>query len=115
MPLSTIRGELGTACRDLRRRNFRDYWTGQLVSLIGPWMQSVAQGWLMHRLTGSALMLGFLGFAQFLPVLLLSLWAGVIVDSIDKRRLLLATQTAFLIQAALLAAAVSTGVVQPWM
>jgi len=78
-------------------------------------MQSVAQGWLMHRLTSSALMLGFLGFAQFLPVLLLSLWAGVIVDSIDKRKLLLITQSAFLLQAALLATAVSTGIVKPWM
>jgi len=78
-------------------------------------MQSVAQGWLMHRLTSSALMLGLLGFMQFLPVLLLSLWAGVIVDSMDKRKLLLVTQTAFLVQAALLATAVSTGVVKPWM
>ena len=115
MSLATIRGNLRSSFRALGHRNYRLYWTGQLVSLIGTWMQSVAQGWLMHRLTGSALMLGFLGFAQFLPVLLLSLWAGVIVDSMDKRRLLLATQTAFLIQAALLAAAVSTGVVRPWM
>jgi MFS family permease len=115
MSLATIRGNLRSSFRALGHRNYRLYWTGQLVSLIGTWMQSVAQGWLMHRLTGSALMLGFLGFAQFLPVLLLSLWAGVIVDSMDKRRLLLATQTALLIQAALLAAAVSTGVVQPWM
>ena len=54
--------------RALSHRNFRLFWSGQLVSLIGTWMQSVAQGWLMHRLTGSALMLGVLGFAQFLPV-----------------------------------------------
>jgi len=60
-------------------------------------------------------MLGVLGFMQFLPVLLLSLWAGVIVDLVDKRRLLLGTQTAFLVQASLLAAAVSTGVAKPWM
>jgi len=115
MPLTTIRGHLGTTFRALRHRNFRLYWTGQLVSLIGTWMQSVAQGWLMHRLTSSALMLGVLGFMQFLPVLLLSLWAGVIVDSVDKRKLLLITQSAFLLQAALLATAVSTGVVKPWM
>ncbi|HKW50826.1 MAG TPA: MFS transporter, partial [Candidatus Eisenbacteria bacterium] len=115
MPLTTFRGHLGNTFRALRHRNYRLYWTGQLVSLIGTWMQSVAQGWLMHRLTSSALMLGLLGFMQFLPVLLLSLWAGVIVDSMDKRKLLLITQTAFLIQAALLATAVSTGVVKPWM
>ena len=115
MPLASLRGHLRTTFRALEHRNYRLYWTGQLISLIGTWMQSVAQGWLMHRLTGSALMLGFLGFAQFLPVLLLSLWAGVIVDSVDKRKLLLITQSAFLLQAALLATAVSTGIVQPWM
>src|SRR2546429_9720407 len=101
--------------RAFRHRNFRLYWGGQLTSLIGTWMQSVAQGWLMHRLTSSPLMLGLLGFMQFLPVLLLSLWAGVLVDAVDKRKLLLVTQTAFLIQAVLLATAVSTGIVQPWM
>jgi len=115
MSLATVRAHLRTTFRSLQHRNYRLYWTGQLVSLIGTWMQSVAQAWLMHRLTSSAFMLGFLGFAQFLPVLLLSLWAGVIVDSIDKRKLLLITQAAFLVQAVLLATAVSTGIVQPWM
>jgi predicted MFS family arabinose efflux permease len=115
MSLTILRAHVGTTFRALRHRNFRLYWTGQLVSLIGTWMQTVAQAWLMHRLTSSALMLGLLGFMQFLPVLLLSLWAGVIVDSMDKRRLLLGTQSAFLLQAALLAAAVSTGIVKPWM
>ena len=111
----SIREQFSYTFRALRHRNFRLYWTGQLISLIGTWMQTVAQAWLMHRLTSSALMLGFLGFMQFLPVLLLSLWAGVIVDSVDKRKLLLITQSAFLVQATLLAAAVSTGIVQPWM
>ena len=64
--------------RALRHRNFRLFWSGQIVSVIGTWMQSVAQGWLMHRLTNSAWMLGVLGFTQFIPVTLLSLWAGVI-------------------------------------
>ena len=115
MSARSLRARLGTTFRSLEHRNFRLYWTGQLVSLVGTWMQSVAQGWLMHRLTSSALMLGLLGFMQFLPVLLLSLWAGVIVDSMDKRKLLLFTQSAFLVQAALLATAVSTGGVKPWM
>ncbi len=115
MSLATLRAQLRVTFRALQHRNYRLYWTGQLISLVGTWMQSVAQGWLMHRLTSSALMLGLLGFFQFLPVLLLSLWAGVIVDSMDKRKLLLVTQTAFLVQAALLATAVSTGIVQPWM
>jgi MFS family permease len=78
-------------------------------------MQSVAQGWLMHRLTGSALMLGLLGFFQFAPVTLFSLWAGVVADRVDKRKMLIVTQTAFLLQAAVLAALTSTGLVRPWM
>src|SRR5881296_393122 len=101
--------------RALRHRNFRLFWTGQLVSLIGTWMQSVAQGWLMHRLTASAFMLGLLGFLQFLPVLMFSLWAGVIADRVDKRRLLVITQSFALVQAATLAAVVTTGMVRPWM
>lgn len=109
-----LRGLLDSL-RSLRHRNFRLYWSGQLVSLVGTWMQTVAQGWLMHRLTGSAFMLGLLGFAQFLPVMLLSLWAGVIADHMDKRRLLIITQSSLLVQAALLALVVSSGVVRPWM
>ena len=115
MALANPRAYLRSTFRALQHRNYRLYWTGQLISLVGTWMQSVAQGWLMHRLTSSPLMLGLLGFMQFLPVLLLSIWAGVIVDEADKRRLLLITQTAFLIQAGLLATAVSTSIVQPWM
>src|SRR5512143_2639701 len=99
----------------LEHRNFRLYVTGQLISLVGTWMQSVAQSWLMHRLTGSAYWLGLLGFTQFLPVMLFSLWAGAVVDRMDKRRLLYITQGAALVQAALLATLVTTGVVRPWM
>jgi MFS family permease len=111
---SSARG-LNDRFRAFRHRNFRLYWSGQMVSLVGTWMQSVALGWLMHRLTSSAFMLGLLTFTQFLPVLLLSVWAGVVVDRIDKRRLLMWTQTAFLLQAVLLATLTSTGHVQPWM
>jgi MFS family permease len=112
MTSSVRREALAARFRALRHRNFRLYWTGQLVSLIGTWMQSVAQGWLMHRLTSSAFMLGLLGFLQFLPVMLLSLWAGVVADHVDKRRLLLVTQSAFLLQAAVLAALVSTHLIR---
>lgn len=113
--LASLREQAGSTFRALRQRNFRLYWSGQLVSLIGTWMQTVAQAWLMHRLTASPFMLGLLGFTQFLPVLLLSLWAGVIVDSISKRTLLLFTQCAFLVQATVLATLVSTHVVTPGM
>src|SRR5213593_5295337 len=115
MPEAPLREALASRFRALRHRNFRLYWLGQLVSLIGTWMQSVAQGWLMHRLTGSAFMLGLLGFLQFLPVLLFSLLAGVVADRMDKRRLILVTQTSALVQAVMLAAVVSSGVVRPWM
>ncbi len=101
--------------RSLRHRNFRLFWTGQMISLVGTWMQSVAQGWLMHRLTDSALMLGLLGFFQFAPVTVLSLWAGVVADRVDKRKMLILTQSGFLVQAAVLAALTSTGLVRPWM
>jgi MFS family permease len=115
MPDSAPGEPLANRFRALTHRNFRLFWTGQLVSVVGTWMQSVAQGWLMHRLTGSPLMLGVLGFAQFFPVTLLSLWAGVVADRMDKRRLILTTQTLALLQAVLLAMVVSLGVVQPWM
>jgi MFS family permease len=101
--------------RALRHRNFRLYWSGQLVSLVGTWMQSVAQGWLMHTLTSSAFMLGLLGFAQFIPVLPLALFAGVVADRVDKRRMLLVTQSLLLLQATMIATVVSAGAVKPWM
>jgi MFS family permease len=101
--------------RALRHRNFRLFWSGQLISVIGTWMQSVAQGWLMHRLTNSAWMLGVLAFTQFIPVTALSLWAGVVVDRVDRRRLILITQSLCAVQAVLLAAAVSAHIVTPWM
>lgn len=100
--------------RALKHRNFRLFWNGQLVSLVGTWMQSVAQLWLMHRLTGSAFMLGLVTFLQFLPVLAFSLWAGVIADRADKRRFLLATQIAAMVQAVVLAALTSFGLIGPW-
>ena len=105
----------GSRFRALRHRNFRLFWSGQLVSLIGTWMQSVAQGWLMHRLTDSALMLGLLGFAQFAPSTFLSLWAGVIADRFDKRRLLLITQGFAFVQAIVMAVLSGSGHIRPWM
>jgi MFS family permease len=110
-----IAASFRTRTRAFRHPSFRRFWTAQLFSLAGTWMQSVAQGWLMHRLTGSALMLGLLGFAQFLPVMLLSLWAGVAIDRFDKRRILTITQTLAMLQAIVLATVVTSGIVTPWM
>ena len=112
---ATPRPPVHHGLRAFQHRDFRLYFTGQLISLVGSWMQSVAQGWLMHRLTDSAFMLGVLSFAQFAPVLPLALWAGVVVDHSPKRQLLLWTQTAMLVQAVALAWIVSAHVVQPWM
>jgi MFS family permease len=109
------RPPLHDGLRAFRHRDFRLYFTGQLISLIGTWMQAVAQGWLMHRLTSSAFMLGILSFAQFAPVVPFALLAGVVVDHTPKRPLLLATQGLFLLQAVALAWVVSAGVVRPWM
>jgi len=79
--------------RALRHRNYRLFFVGQLVSLIGTWMQAVAQGWLVLQLTGDPLWLGVVAAAQFGPVLVLGLFGGLIADGLPKRRTLIATQT----------------------
>ena len=86
----------------LKVRNFRIYWVGMLVSLIGTWIQLVAQSWLVFQLTNSAFLLGFVGFLSSIPVLLLSLFAGVLADRVEKRKILIATQILFMILAFLL-------------
>jgi MFS family permease len=113
MPQSLASALAGTF-RSLRHRNFRLYWLGQLISLVGTWMQSVAQGWLMHRLTSSPFMLGLLGFCQFTPVMLFSLLGGVLADRMDKRRLLILTQSAMMIQAVAMAVLTSLNLLSPW-
>ena len=98
----------------LRHRNYRLFFAGQLISLIGTWMQIVAQAWLVYQLTGSPFYLGIVSFAGAIPVLFLSLWAGVIVDRVPKRNLLIITQTGALLLAFFLSADVFLGWVQPW-
>jgi MFS family permease len=96
------------ALRALRHRAYRLFFAGQLVSLTGSWMQSTAQQWLVYRLTGSPLKLGTIMVASTLPVMLLSLPAGVLVDRVDKRKLLLVLQVAQMLTAAFLAGLVLT-------
>ena len=100
--------------RSLRSRNFRLFVTGQSISLIGTWMQSVAMSWLVYRLTGSAFLLGVVGFTSQIPTFLLAPVAGVFADRWNRRHLLIATQVLAMLQAAVLAAAVLTGVIQVW-
>lgn len=85
--------------RALRHRNYRLFFGGQLVSLIGTWMQSVAQGWLVLQLTGDPVYLGLVAAAQFTPVLLLGLFGGVIADGLPKRKTLIVTQSAAMLLA----------------
>src|SRR5947207_5262094 len=90
--------------RALRNRNFRLFWTGNFLSNIGTWMQNVAQGWLVLTLTNSSFWLGVVGFAGSIPFLIFTLFGGVFADRVNKRRLLLVTQTAMMVLAFLLAA-----------
>ncbi|HEY6284496.1 MAG TPA: MFS transporter [Ktedonobacteraceae bacterium] len=98
----------------LRHRNFRLFWFGQLISLIGTWMQSIGQAWLVLELTHSAWLLGVVGALQFLPVMLLSLFGGVLADRLPKRKVLLFTQSFAMLQAAVLWILVVSGHIQIW-
>lgn len=100
--------------RALRSRNYRLFVAGQSVSLVGTWMQQVAMSWLVYRLTGSAMLLGVVGFTSQIPTIIISPVAGVLADRWDRRRLLIATQTLAMLQAVFLAVVVLTGVVQVW-
>jgi MFS family permease len=95
--------------RALRHRNFRLFIAGQFVSLIGTWMQSIALGWLLFRLTGSAALLGVSGFLAQIPSLFVSPVAGVWADRWQRHRMVIGTQVLSLVQAALLAALVLSG------
>jgi MFS family permease len=98
----------------LNHRDFRVFWSGQLVSQLGTWMQRVGQAWLVLELTDSALKLGIITALQFSPVLILSVLAGAVVDRVVKRRLLVLTQTILMLQAAVLTGLVWTGAVRYW-
>ena len=103
------------ALRSLRHRNLRLFFAGQCVSLVGTWMQAVAQGWLIYRLTRSTSMLGLLGFLSQVPVFLFGILAGSLADRFPRRRIVLATQVNAVVQASVLAVVTLAGVVQPWM
>ena len=106
---------MSNAFRALRTRNYRLYFSGQLVSLIGTWMQIIGQSWLVLKLTGSGLDVGIVNALQFSPMLLAGAWGGLVADRHPKRRILITTQTAFAISAAALALLVTGGWVRLWM
>ncbi len=99
--------------RSLRHRNYRLFFFGQLVSLIGTWMQNIGQAWLVYQLTHSPVWLGAVGFLTSVPVLLFSMFGGTVADKISKKRLITATQIASMVQAFILAALVWTDAITP--
>jgi MFS family permease len=98
-----------------RHRNYRLFFTGQIVSVTGSWMQTVASAWLIIQLTHSSFQVGVLALATFLPFTLFGLFAGVLVDRVDARRLVFGTQLAQMLIASALAAVALAGLVTPWM
>ena len=98
----------------LRYRNYRLFFGGQGVSLIGTWMQRIAMSWLVYRLTNSAFLLGLVGFTSQIPLFLLTPFAGVLADRMNRRRVLVVTQTLAMIQAFVLTVLVLTGTTAVW-
>ncbi len=110
-----MRAATTTTFRSLRVRNFRLFWIGQLVSVSGTWMQTVAQNWLVLSLTGSGVALGVTVALQFLPMLLFGMWGGLVADRFDKRRILFFTQVVPMVLALVMFGLVATGAVALWM
>lgn len=100
--------------RALKHRNFQLFFSGQLISLTGTWMQTVAQSWLVYRKTGSSLLLGSVGFASQIPVFLMAPVGGMVADRVNRHRVVIATQTASMILAFILAALTLTDTVEVW-
>ncbi len=98
----------------LKYPNFRLWFSGQVVSLIGTWMQATAQGYLVYELTGSPVMLGIVGFANGIPVWLFSLYAGIVADKISRRKLIMITQGSMMLLAFILALLTFTDLIRAW-
>jgi len=114
-PASESRGlRWQAAARALRHRNFQLFFSGQLISLIGTWMQTVAQSWLVYRMTGSGLLLGSVGFASQIPVFLVAPIGGITADRGNRQRIVIGTQTASMILAFVLAALTLSHKIQVW-
>jgi MFS family permease len=114
VPARTQTRGFGQTFIALRHRNYRLYFFGQMISQVGTWMQLTAQAWLVLQLTHSALLLGVVSLLQYLPVMIFSLYGGVLADRVPKRTLLLVTQSISLVQSAAMWLLMITGVVQIW-
>ncbi len=100
--------------RALRHKNYRLFFCGQSISLIGTWMQTIAASWLVYRLTNSAFLLGLVGFLGQLPIFIVAPFSGVIADHFDRKRILLATQILAMLQALALAFLFFSGLIKVW-
>ena len=105
---------LRTTLRALRHRNFQLFFGGQLISLVGTWMQNIAQDWLVYRLTGSSLLLGTVAFVSQIPIFLLAPVAGIVADRWNRHRIVIATQSASMALALTLATLTLTGRIRVW-
>lgn len=105
---------LPATLRALKHRNFQLFFSGQLISLIGTWMQNVAQAWLVYRFTGSSLLLGATGFASQIPVFLFAPIGGIVADRYNRQRIVIGTQVASMVLAFILAILTLTHLVQVW-
>lgn len=114
LPLRARQFRLPKTFSALRHPNFQLYVGGQLISLIGTWMQIIGQGWLVYEISHSEQALGMVGFASAIPALLFTLWAGVVLDRVSKRTVMLATQSGAMLLAFALAVLTFTGAVQVW-
>jgi MFS family permease len=113
-PDAARHGRAGRTFRALKHRNFQLFFGGQIISLVGTWMQTVAQAWLIYRLTDSGALLGVLGFVGQIPIFLLSPLAGLAADRWPRQRVVIATQSASMVLAFILAALTMTGHIRVW-
>jgi predicted MFS family arabinose efflux permease len=109
-----LRFDLANSFAALKYRNYRLWFLGQLASLIGTWMQTTAQGFLIFQLTHSPVALGYVTFASGIPAWLLMLYGGVIIDRVSRRTILIVTQTAMMVLAFILAVLAFSGIIQSW-
>lgn len=105
---------ISVALRALRHRNFQLFFSGQLISLTGTWMQNIAQAWLVYRITGSSLLLGSVGFAGQIPVFLLAPLGGIVADRYRRHRVIIAMQCAAMLLAFIFAGLTLAGSIQVW-
>src|SRR6204780_4589455 len=109
-----VRSRFQDTIRSLRHRNFQLFFSGQMISLVGTWMQNIAQAWLVYRLTGSSLLLGVVSFAGQIPVFLLAPIGGMAADRWNRHRVIIGTQTTSMILALILAILTLSHVVRVW-